>query len=180
MKNVTFITGNPNKAALLNHYMSATIKHKMVELDEIQSLDLHDVAEHKARQAYEVIKTPVLVEDVSLKFPALGGLPGPFIKWFWQTLTLEGVCRLLDNYDRSAVAEITFAYFDGKDVKFFDGKISGTVPEHPRGEGFGWNPIFIHEGSDKTLAELQDDNDLNHSLRATTVYPQIKKFLESE
>ncbi len=56
-----------------------------VELDEIQSLDLQTIVKHKAQQAYEIVKGPVLVEDVSLEFNALGKLPGTFISF--QLLT---------------------------------------------------------------------------------------------
>ena len=179
MIDVTFVTGNEHKVNLLSGYMGKKFKHTMIELDEIQSMSLHEVAEHKVRQAYDIIKSPVLVEDVGVYIKALNGLPGPFIKWFWQALSLQGVCRLMDSYeDRSVSAHITFAYFDGNEVIFFDGKIDGHISDKPRGEGFGWNPIFITEGSSKTLAELQDDNDLKHSLRATTVYPKIKMFLD--
>lgn len=46
-----------------------------LDLDEIQSLDLREVIEHKVRQAHEKCGKPVLVEDVSLVFEDLGGLP---------------------------------------------------------------------------------------------------------
>ena len=51
------------------------VLHEKIDLDEIQSLDLREIVEHKVRQAYEKIKKPVLVEDTSLRFEALGKLP---------------------------------------------------------------------------------------------------------
>ena len=47
------------------------VLHQKLDLDEIQSLDLRTVVEHKVRQAYELVKKPVLVEDTSLQFEAL-------------------------------------------------------------------------------------------------------------
>ena len=82
MKKVTFITGNPKKAENLKKYLGVDIAYSAVELDEIQSLDLREVTEHKARQAFEKIGSPVLVEDASLEFTELGRLPGTFIKFF--------------------------------------------------------------------------------------------------
>ncbi|MEX0917047.1 MAG: non-canonical purine NTP pyrophosphatase [Candidatus Paceibacterota bacterium] len=42
-------------------------------MDEIQSLNLKEIVEHKVRQAYELIRKPVIVEDVALGFAALVG-----------------------------------------------------------------------------------------------------------
>jgi inosine/xanthosine triphosphate pyrophosphatase family protein len=47
------------------------VLHEKIELDEIQSLDLGEVVEHKVRQAYEIAKKPILVEDTALEFLAL-------------------------------------------------------------------------------------------------------------
>lgn len=75
MKPVTFITGNPHKAEKLREYLNFPLMHQKIDLDEIQSLDLYEIVEHKVRQAYNIIQSPVLVEDVSLEFSALGRLP---------------------------------------------------------------------------------------------------------
>lgn len=80
MANITFITGNQNKADYLAKYLGFPVRHQKVDLDEVQSLDLHEIVEHKVRQAYGTIGSPVLVEDVALEFSALGRFPGTFIK----------------------------------------------------------------------------------------------------
>lgn len=80
--NITFITGNQFKADYLAKYLGFSVDHHKLDLDEIQSLDLHKIVEHKVKQAYDILESPVLVEDVSLEFKALGGLPGavyPFL-----------------------------------------------------------------------------------------------------
>jgi len=79
---LTFITGNPKKAEYLSKYLSFHVSHQKIELDEIQSTDLMVIVEHKVRQAYDRVKSPILVEDVSLVFEDFGKLPGPFIKFF--------------------------------------------------------------------------------------------------
>jgi inosine/xanthosine triphosphate pyrophosphatase family protein len=72
---ITFITGNPKKAEYLSKYLSFPVLHEKIELDEIQSTDLREIVEYKVRQAYDKIKSPVLVEDVSLVFEDFGQLP---------------------------------------------------------------------------------------------------------
>ena len=81
MKTVTFITGNQHKADYLSRMLGLPLKYRAVDITEIQSTSLEEIVEHKVRQAYMVAKCPVLVEDVALGFTALGGLPGPFIKF---------------------------------------------------------------------------------------------------
>ena len=58
MKEVTFITGNQKKADYLAKYLGFPVKHHKLDLDEIQSLDLREIVEHKMRQAYEAVKGP--------------------------------------------------------------------------------------------------------------------------
>jgi inosine triphosphate pyrophosphatase len=48
------------------------------------------VATEKSKLAVQHIKGPCLVEDTSLCFNALGGLPGPYIKWFLSKIGPEG------------------------------------------------------------------------------------------
>lgn len=181
MSNVTFITGNQHKADFLAKYLHHPVAHQKVDLEEIQSLDLKEISEHKARRAYEIVGSPVLVEDISLEFAALGKLPGPFIKWFIEEMDTQGLCNLLDGYDdRSATARICFAYYDGRLLKLFEGSLGGHIASEPRGkDGFGWNPVFVPDGADKTFAEMDDKETEYFSLRTNTVFPQIKAFLEN-
>lgn len=179
MDQVTFITGNQNKADYLAKYLGMPIKHIKLDLNELQSLDLSVVVEHKVKQAYDAIKRPVLVEDVALEFTALGRIPGPFIKWFLDELDLKTICSLLDGKDRSAIGRCMFGYYDGERLELIEGSINGTVPDAPEGEsGFGWDPIFIPEGYTVTRAELRDD-DYQKVYEQIRPIKQLKQFLES-
>ncbi len=157
--NVTFITGNQHKAEYLEKLLGLPIEHKKVELDELQSLDLHEIVEHKVRQAYAIVKSPVLVEDVSLEFSALGKLPGPFIKFFTESSGNEACCRMLDAFnDRTATIRCTFGYYDGRQVELFDSAMPGRISRNPKGDnGYGFDSIFICAGYDITRAEMTPD-----------------------
>lgn len=178
MADIIFITGNQHKADYLAKWLGMPVAHRKVDLDEIQSLELREVVEDKARRAYEVVKKPVLVEDVALTFHALGRLPGTYIKWFLEELDTDGLCKILQGYDdRSATAAIMYGVFDGQTFHFFDAAIPGQVAETPRGElGFGWNSVFIPDGSDKTYAEMTDDELKPFSHRAMAV-AKLREFL---
>ncbi len=175
---MTFITGNAGKAKYLSDYFHAPIEHRKLDLVEIQSLDLEEIVRDKAERAFTIVNGPVLVEDVSLGFTAMSGLPGPLIKWFLESLSNEGLCRLLDSYkDRSATARVMFAICDGSGVHTFGGSRKGSIADAPRGEmGFGWDPIFIPDGYTKTWAEMTDDEKHATSMRKIAL-KKMTKFL---
>lgn len=181
MKQPTFITGNQNKADYLQRLLGIDLSHKKIDLDEIQSLNLHEIVEHKVRQAYEIIKSPVIVEDVSLEFDALGGLPGPFIKFFVEDAGLDKICRMLDGFsDRSAVAKCTFGYFDGHTLKMIDGQLAGEISRDPIGSnGYGWDQVFIPVGyGGKTRAQL-DDAQNDETYQIIKPFDELRQFLSS-
>ena len=170
-----FITGNQHKADYLAKMLGVQLEHQKLDLDEIQSIDLEEVVRHKVLQAYKLIGKPVLVEDVALSFTALGGLPGPFVKFFVETPGgLENMCRMLDSFaDRSARAECVFGYYDGERFELLRGGLDGVIADQPRGKnGFGWDKIFQPEGyGDQTRAELSLEDD-------EVTYKLIKPFSE--
>jgi inosine/xanthosine triphosphate pyrophosphatase family protein len=61
-----------------------------INLPEIQEVDTMAIAKQKAILAAQLVNGPCVVEDTSLEFHALGGMPGPYIKWFQETLKSQG------------------------------------------------------------------------------------------
>ena len=175
-----FITGNQNKADYLARVLGIKLQHEKIDLDEIQSPDPNVVIEHKVRQAYERLRQPVLVEDTSLVFVALGKLPGTFIKFFVEAENgLENMCRMLDGFaDRSAIASAVYGYYDGHVFKTFAGSLRGSIVDHPRGSGgYGWDAIFAPDGyGGLTRAELPDDQDIE-TFRLIRDHDGLSKFL---
>ncbi|XP_051481544.1 inosine triphosphate pyrophosphatase isoform X2 [Apus apus] len=128
----------------------------------------------------EEVQGPVIVEDTCLCFNALGGLPGPYIKWFLEKLKPEGLYKLLAGFeDKSAYALCTFAFSTGnpeEPVKLFKGQTHGLIVE-PRGpRDFGWDPCFQPDGYNQTYAELPKavKNSISHRYRALS---ELSAFL---
>ena len=106
---------------------------------EIQG-EPEEVARHKCAEAARLADGAVITEDTCLCFNAmgrranwlfsihlacLGGLPGPYIKYFLKNLQPEGLCKMLSAYeDKSATAICTFAFTEGpdKDIHLFQGE----------------------------------------------------------
>lgn len=126
----------------------------------------------KCKEAAKIVKGPVIVEDTCLCFNALGGLPGPYVKWFLEKLGPEGLHKLLLGWeDKSAFAVCTIGYCAGGEndkVMLFQGKTPGKIVE-PRGSrDFGWDPCFVPDGYDVTYAEMpkSEKNKISHRTRA--------------
>lgn len=179
-KDFVFISGNMKKVEQLNQWLDLPVQHQKLDVDEIQSLDVRAVSEHKVRQAYGLVKKPVLVEDVALTFEGMGALPGTYIKWFLQELGVEGLCRLAASLpSQQATASICYAWFDGENIRFFEYHKPGVIAPEPRGStDFGWNAVFIPEGAAKTYGEMTDEEKRPFSMRAQVI-EQLRDFLVS-
>ena len=176
-----FITGNQSKADYLSRQLGIQLEHRKVELDEIQSTDLHIIVAHKLRQAYAKCLSPVLVEDVSLSFNGLGDLPGPYIKWFIEHAGDEACCKMLDGFsDRSAIIRCTYGYYDGERMEFFDSELPGIIADRPRGDnGFGFDRIFINDGYDVTRAEMSQQENERTYAEMMKPFAKVRAFVRT-
>ncbi len=159
IKNLTFITGRQDKVDQLNRYLGAKINLHKLDLDEIQSLSAEKVTEHKVKQAYDILKVPVIVDDTSFNLVGMNGFPGPFIKFMMEAMSNEEICTLVSKLDsKEAVGSVQIGYYDGERFEIFLGEIKGTISEMPRGDGgFGWDKFFIPEGYTETRAEMSEE-----------------------
>ncbi|MEJ5166315.1 MAG: RdgB/HAM1 family non-canonical purine NTP pyrophosphatase [Thermoanaerobaculia bacterium] len=177
----TFITSNKNKWEEVCRILSFKIPYKKMDLLEIQELDLKKILKEKAKIAYQNLKKPVVVEDVSLILKGFNGFPGPLIKWVIKAVGPEGIinlCKGSKNFNAEAICGI--CTYDGKKFKYFEGKVKGKISKNVRGKnGFGWDPVFIPDGYNKTFAEMdiEEKNKISHRYLAWKKASNIlKKF----
>ena len=127
--------------AILGKGFPFPLDSKSVDLPELQGTPEYIAAEKCRLAAKEVclwpvwcsvlqIDGPTMVEDTSLCFDALGGLPGPYIKHFLETLGHDGLNRMLNGFDsRTAYAQCIFALSLGpqQEPMLFVGRTPGSV-----------------------------------------------------
>eukprot|EP00980_Cylindrotheca_fusiformis_P004511 scaffold961_cov122-Cylindrotheca_fusiformis.AAC.19 len=138
-----------------------------VDLPEIQEVNTEAIAKEKALLGAQLAGGPCVVEDTSLKFHALGGMPGPYIKWFQERLKSDGLYKILTAYDdKSATAVCTLAFCPAPhaDPVLFTGECSGTIVAPIEKGGFGWDSIFVPDGEVETFSCLSTErkNELSH------------------
>lgn len=176
---IYFITGNKNKLAEI-HAVLPEVEQLEIDLPEIQEIDAQKIIQAKLVEALNHQKGEFIVEDTSLHLDCLNGLPGPLIKWFLQTIGNQGLAELaekLGNDRAEAVTMIGYAKSQNQ-MQFFEGRVKGKIV-NPRGETkFGWDPIFIPDGFDKTFAELGIEEKNKISMRRMALN-KLKDFLNN-
>jgi inosine triphosphate pyrophosphatase len=187
MIKILFITENVNKFKELQNYCAdllsnQTEKRNIIlelikpegEIHEIQSLNKEEIVIHKLHDALQLChhqinitsvvetETWILVEDTSLCISKLGGFPGPFIKFFLQSMRLESIGN--DYWGSNAQSYVNFAIgrviinenyqLVFSYIKTFDGVIDGYILNSQGTNGFGFDPIFRPVNCKKTNAEM--------------------------
>ena len=131
----------------------------------------------KARALFEMCDCAVLADDSGLMVDALGGEPGVYSAR-WMGLGSDDdknneILRRLEGVKRSErtarfVCAIHFIRKDGTEITA-RGVCEGEIACEPKGDdGFGYDPIFIPDGYDKTFGELPAEvkNGISHRARA--------------
>jgi len=135
---------------------------------EVQSMEPSDVAKASLEAALPKVRSPLVVEDTGLFVKALNGFPGAFAAPTFKTIGLKGILKLLEGVDdRSAYFDAAVAYGDADHVWVFTGRIHGRIASAEAGDGgFGFDPIFIPEGSKRTFAQMSLEEKCEVSHRA--------------
>lgn len=175
-----FLTGNAGKLREVQALLPEAESWD-VDLPEIQSADARPIIEAKLLAAAQMLPgRRLIVEDTSLYLDALGGLPGPLIKWFVapKSLGVAGLAEIAAARGMSGAQATTWiGLFDPEDgMQFFDGTVAGKIVS-PRGDkGFGWDPIFQPQGSERTFAEMAPEEKKRFSMRAQAL-ESLQQFL---
>jgi non-canonical purine NTP pyrophosphatase (RdgB/HAM1 family) len=115
---LTFFTSNKGKFFSLERSFKKELPHITLQqgnlaLTEIQSMDIGEISAHKAKQAWNIHKKPLLVHDGGCYIPALNGFPGPYSAMAIETLGIEGYIRLMVGItDRSCEFKNVLTYID--------------------------------------------------------------------
>ena len=185
LSNILFASSNENKVREARKILSKfgiSIIHYDINLIEIQENSLSKIASHKVLDAYEKsrsiknapTKTPssVIVEDDGLFIDSLGGFPGPYSSYAYDTIGNKGIIQLLQNSEhRDAKFVAIIAYYNGIDeVKLFESSIPGKISKEIEKGGWGYDPIFIPDGESKTYANVSDKDKFSHRSAALTKF----------
>lgn len=171
MNKIFLVTGNANKLEEWRRQLPSDIEIDSVDVDlpEIQSIDPEEIMADKAIRAYEATGKSVVVEDVSAGLEKLGGLPGPFVKFFIKSLGDDALFALAGKENEPAIVSCSIAYYDGQDLLTVRGDVKGTVVASRGDNGFGFDKTFVPQGQDLTYAEMSSEQKDNVSHRSVAI-----------
>ncbi len=181
-KIIRFITSNKHKfeeVKSLVEERNSDLELLWVKLKypELQGNSLAEIAIGSLGTVLSALSTEeneyYFLEDAGLFIKALNGFPGPYSSYVFETLGWEGILSLLWNKDdRDAeFRSVCAVYFNGE-IRTFTGTIKGRISFQGKGnEGFGFDPIFVPDGAEKTFAEMniEEKNNFSHRVRSVSL-----------
>jgi len=190
--NLLFATSNTNKVHELEFLMPGRI-----QLMSLADVNFHgDIPEEqatiegnaiqKAEYAAKKWQLNCFADDTGLEVETLNGKPGVYSARYAgaQKNADDNMNKLLSNLEqhqnRSAQFVTQIALIWRNELHLFSGVLAGTIILEKRGEhGFGYDPIFLPNGYDITLAEMtiEEKNKISHRAIATQ---KLIRFLKQE
>ena len=184
-----FATANDNKAIELQKLMGGLIQIQSLkdlsfthEIEETETT-LEGNSKLKADLVFEAFNRPCFADDTGLEVEALNGSPGVYsARYSGPDCNAEqNKALLLKNLvgysNTKARFRTVITYRDEMEVIQFEGIVNGNIIAEGRGSyGFGYDPIFIPDGSQLTFAQmsLEEKNKFSHRARA---FAKLKSYL---
>ncbi len=166
---VTFVTGNPNKLAEAQQILGMDLASRKIDLPELQSMNLREIVEGKVRAAFAEVQGPVMVKDVSVEIAALGGLPGPFVK-FWEKLVDYERALIVADHQKNHVMVVCcgVGYKDADRELYAESTVLGRLVSRRGEDGWGFDFYFLPDGKQETYAEMgrEAKNQISHRSQA--------------
>jgi len=193
VKKIIFGSGNKGKIKEVKHLFEGTDIGivSLFELGNIPEIEenadtFEGNAKLKAETIFNIYKLPVIADDSGLVVEQLGGQPGIYsARYAGENATYaDNNKKLLDelkNFSKPRKAKFVCSavYYDGKNFISAFGEFKGEIIDEFRGKnGFGFDPLFLPENSNLTLAEMskEEKNKISHRAKAFEI---LKKKLLS-
>ena len=165
---ISIITSNPGK---VREYQRSFEKlgieavHLKMPYDEVQSSDLEEVVRKGLDELRAKGLSDFIIDDSGLFIDHLRGFPGVWSAYVQKTIGNDGILKLMkDAENRDAAFKCCIGCSIGGREIIVTGVCGGVILEEERGtEGFGYDPIFSHDGR-RSFSEIEIDekNDVSH------------------
>ena len=191
MKNIIFATNNLNKvlevkSIIGDKFSIRSLAEAGIDIDIPEPFEtIEENAIEKARVIYQLTKENCFSEDTGLEVEALNGEPGVRSARYAGNGNdpEKNIDKLLNNLkgqeNRGAQFKTVICLIINGKQNIFDGICKGTIIAQLRGQsGFGYDPVFVPDGSDKTFGEMgmEEKNIFSHRKKAVE---KLTRFLNS-
>jgi len=174
---ISFVTSNAGKFQEIAQYFkelcpSITIEQVKMDIPEIQSLDVEEIAVHKAKYAWQILKRPLIIDDGGIYLEQYNNFPGPLAKYVFQGIGFEGFWRLAEN-DPRVYFLCKIVYIDGPEsYKIVEGVLKGNTIKPvnvPKNLDLPFTEIFVPLGFDQVFSIIKktpEGKKINHRYNA--------------
>ena len=181
-----FATGNRHKFDEVSKVLAEfgiELGQEKMDLVEIPSDSLEEIALHKAKQAFAKLKQPLIAEDTGFFMEAYKGFPGTNPKWVVERIGLEGILKLASGKSRKGYFQTVICFIESPEsYRFFEGKMHGKLSKkiiNPNADTMPYNKIFIPDGDKRVLAEMSEKEKLSF-LQRTIATRKLGKWLKEK
>ncbi|MGA1820621.1 MAG: XTP/dITP diphosphatase [Thermoplasmatota archaeon] len=175
-ENMKLITGNTGKLKEIRRWLEPLgIEVTLLDREfvETQSDSLDEVILNgmEILEKEGGIEGAFIKDDSGLFIDSLSGFPGVYSSYVHRSIGNRGILKLMEGRtDRRASFRTAIGlYLPGEGVSLFRGECKGVLSLEERGkQGFGYDPIFVPEGEERTFAEMsvEEKNSISHRIRA--------------
>ncbi|WP_410493361.1 RdgB/HAM1 family non-canonical purine NTP pyrophosphatase [Chryseobacterium sp. 7] len=140
----------------------------------------------KAKYCFEKTGVPSLGDDSGLVVESLDGRPGIFsARYAGDHDFAKNIEKVLEEMqgieNRTAYFITVLCYYDENGAQYFEGRVHGNLLTENKGfKGFGYDPIFVPAGYDRTFAEMDpaDKNKISHRKQALDLFMDFLKVTD--
>ena len=171
----------------MNIYFVTTNKHKVFEAQSIMKLfgvdviqlneekyepkemSLQEVTEYNAKYFFKKKNKPIVVEDTGVFFDAYPNFPGTHPKLIFNLIGYKGILKLLEGEIRKAHFKSVLSYYDGKELKTFEGRLEGEISEivhDPKRDVLPYERIFLYDDAPISSISREEKNKISHRSKA--------------
>ena len=180
MSTLIFATNNQHKVeemrSILGNFQIITLKEAGIDIEIPEPFDtLEANATEKSRVIHQLTGMDCFSEDTGLEVHCLNGEPGvKSARYAGENRSFDdNITKLISKLegiaDRKAQFRTILSLILNENEYKFEGICKGTIIAYKRGEyGFGYDPIFVPEGSNKTFSEMElvEKNRFSHRKKA--------------
>jgi XTP/dITP diphosphohydrolase len=191
---IVLASRNSNKIEELHAILSEVGIQLRSSLDYPQLKEVEESADSlegnaylKALYTFETTGLPSLADDTGLEVEAINGRPGvKSARYAGENASYQSnMYKLLEELEphenRKAQFRTSLVYISDEGSFVFHGVSEGLILREPRGDkGFGYDPVFLPDGKDKTFAELSqaEKNKISHRARAVEKFIRFLKGMK--
>jgi len=182
-RKVVFLTGNQDKIKsaqeVFKEYPGFLLLTQKIDVPEIQSLDVQEVAEYAVKWACEQLNEPVFKVDCGYYFEGLKGFPGALVKYFESTFSSEDILSLLGNKSRVVHVRECLSYCEPeREPASFVSQLEATIAQKPAGEGGSIDRLIVYKGFSRPQAACDYNQIVAYWNEHLTHYQKFADYLK--